>query len=189
MRKQRSRQQILNAAIVEFEIHGVDAVSMDALAKAAGLTRATVYNLFDSKDQIAAAIVQQQVGQWSDEFRQRMAADEAGLDLLMDALFKITQTCERYPKIALKSLTKPQTKALPEVHKGQSFRLLILDIIKLCQQQGHLRSDQEAGFLMLLVLGIHTQMMIFAITSGKFFGRAEIKQLLKILGEGIGERK
>lgn len=185
-RKQRSRDQIISAAIVEFERHGVEAVSMNALAEAAGLTRATVYNLFDSKQDIAAAIVQQKVAEWSVLFAPRIAANEHGLTLLKQALFKNAEICMEYPHIALNVMTKPQKTMLPDVDKGKSFRLLIQDIIELCQQQGQLRADQKSTYLLFLILGIYTQMMIFAITSGNSIGEAEIAQLLQILCEGIG---
>lgn len=187
-RKDRSRQQILNAAIIEFEQYGVEAVSMDALAKAAGLTRATIYNLFESKQQIAALIVQQKVAEWSLDVRERMQTENDGLALLIKILFQNAEICQQYPNIALNVLTKPQKTALPEGDKNLSFRYLVQDLLALCQQQGIVRNDQSASYLMFMLLGIYTQMMIFAITTKMDVSKAQIEQMVRVLIEGIGGR-
>lgn len=188
-RKQRSRNQIIAAAIIMFEEQGLENVSMGALAKAAGLTRATIYNLFDSKEAIANAIVQQKVATWSDEFLMKIATGDNGLGLLRRVLFANAKICAEYPNIALHVLTKPQLAVLPEIEKRKSFRYLVQAILDLCQQQGLLRADQSSTYLMFLVLGVYTQMMIFSINTKTTVSEAQIEQMLEILIAGIGKKE
>lgn len=189
-RKQRSRLLILDAALLEFDTHGVDKVSMEAIAQRAGLTRATVYNLFSTKEAIAAEIVNSKVEVWDIEFRKRMTSDENGLDLIVEALFENSEICQKHPYIAISVMSKPQTSALPEDgSERKSFRILIQDLIIRSQQQGLIRSDKEPLYLMFLVLGLYVQMMLFALSSGAKVTREQIKQMFKLLIEGIGEER
>ncbi len=51
------RQLILDAATALFIAHGYGAVSMDAIARSAGVSKATLYAHFGSKDQLFATII------------------------------------------------------------------------------------------------------------------------------------
>ena len=51
------RQSVIDAAASLFMAHGYGAVSMDAVARAAGVSKATLYAHFSSKDQLFATIV------------------------------------------------------------------------------------------------------------------------------------
>jgi TetR/AcrR family transcriptional repressor of mexJK operon len=53
------RQLVVDAAGTLFMAHGYGAVSMDAVARAAGVSKATLYAYFTSKDQLFAAIIGQ----------------------------------------------------------------------------------------------------------------------------------
>src|SRR5450755_2013319 len=51
------RQLVLDAAASLFMAQGYGAVSMDAIARAAGVSKATLYAHFSSKDQLFATII------------------------------------------------------------------------------------------------------------------------------------
>lgn len=51
------RQLVLDAATSLFMAQGYGAVSMDAIARAAGVSKATLYAYFNSKDQLFATII------------------------------------------------------------------------------------------------------------------------------------
>lgn len=55
----RKRRDILAAAVSEFQEHGYDKTSMDHIAKVASVSKRTVYNHFESKDALFAAMVEE----------------------------------------------------------------------------------------------------------------------------------
>ena len=71
-------QDVLEAAHALFLAKGYEAASMDAVAKAAGVSKATVYAHFNSKDELFAAIVTRICGQLTRDIK---AVIEAGLPL------------------------------------------------------------------------------------------------------------
>ena len=53
----QSGRLVLDAATALFMAQGYGAVSMDAIARAAGVSKATLYAHFSSKDQLFATII------------------------------------------------------------------------------------------------------------------------------------
>lgn len=50
-------EAILDAALVEFDQHGIRRVALDDVARRAGLSRATIYRRFANRDDLVAAVV------------------------------------------------------------------------------------------------------------------------------------
>lgn len=53
------REQIIEAAVAEFKANGYHATSMDSIAASAQVSKRTVYNHFESKEQLFQAITQE----------------------------------------------------------------------------------------------------------------------------------
>jgi AcrR family transcriptional regulator len=52
-----STQAILDAALVEFDRHGIRKVSLDDVARRAGVSRTTIYRRFANRDDLVAAVM------------------------------------------------------------------------------------------------------------------------------------
>lgn len=57
-RKRRKRESILRAAVKAFEELGFERASMDRVAEIAGASKRTVYNYFDSKENLLRAVIE-----------------------------------------------------------------------------------------------------------------------------------
>jgi AcrR family transcriptional regulator len=55
-----STEAILDAAVVEFERHGLRRVARDDVARRAGVSRTTIYRRFANKDELIAAVVERE---------------------------------------------------------------------------------------------------------------------------------
>jgi AcrR family transcriptional regulator len=55
-----STEAILDAAVVEFERHGLRRVALDDVARRAGVSRTTIYRRFSNKDELIAAVVERE---------------------------------------------------------------------------------------------------------------------------------
>ncbi len=53
-------QQILDAAVVEFERHGFRRVALDDVARRAGVSRTTIYRRFANKDELVGAVIERE---------------------------------------------------------------------------------------------------------------------------------
>ena len=68
-----NRSHVLQVASALFYRQGIRAVGMDQIVKEAGVGNATVYRQFPTKDELAAAYVQERADAWFE--RMRAAAD------------------------------------------------------------------------------------------------------------------
>ncbi len=51
---------ILDAALIEFERHGLRRVALDDVARRAGVSRTTIYRRFANRDELVAAVIERE---------------------------------------------------------------------------------------------------------------------------------
>lgn len=185
-RTDRSRALILDAADQLFRDLGFAETSMEQVATRAGLTRKTLYNLFNSKEEIALRLIARVEAQDAG-YRVRMAANEGVLDLLETVLLDSAGWCLANPSLARLALSPAQRPSLQPPADRPSFQRLVRDILVLGQQQGIIRNDHDPDFMSLLLLGIYGQAMLTALSTGSF-SENEIRRIIRIVVEGIGKR-
>lgn len=186
-RKDRSRALILDAADSAFKELGYDNVSMAEIAQRAGLTRMTVYNLFETKPDIVHAIGYRVAELATLYFQPRIEANEPAQTILRDAFMGSAQWCLDNPTIAPITLMGPRVKQLAPPTVDASFHAIIRDIFLLGQRQGVFRADEDANAMALILLGGYAQLMLFALGGGPF-DMSRIDLLLRLSFEGTGPR-
>jgi len=185
-RTERSRTLILDAADQAFRELGFASTSVEEIARRAGLTRKTVYNLFGSKEAIALRLIAR-VEAGDAIYRQRMAANEDVLALLESVLGDSAGWCLANPTLARLALAPAERPALAPPPDRPSFQRLVRDLLVLGQHQGSIRRDEDPDFMALVLLGIYGQAMLSALAGGAF-GPDDIGRLVRIVVEGIGTR-
>lgn len=185
-RRQRSRVLILDAADAAIREKGFADTSVEEIANRAGLTRKTVYNLFASKDEIALQLVAR-VEANDAPYRDRMKAGEDVLSLLEGVFLDSAHWCLANPSLAKLALAPAERPYLEPPPDRPSFQRLISDILLLGQQRGVIRKDDDPNFMALILLGIYGQAML-SVLAGRQFTEDEIRHLIRIVVEGIGER-
>jgi AcrR family transcriptional regulator len=63
------RERLVDTALKLCYQHGFHAIGVDRIAKEAGTTRATLYNHFDSKDELVLAVIAKRDDWWQQTFR------------------------------------------------------------------------------------------------------------------------
>jgi AcrR family transcriptional regulator len=66
------RERLVETALTLCYQHGFHAIGVDRIAKEAGTTRATLYNHFESKDELALAVVAKRDAWWQETFANEM---------------------------------------------------------------------------------------------------------------------
>jgi TetR/AcrR family transcriptional regulator of autoinduction and epiphytic fitness len=183
-RTDRSRNLILDAADAAFREKGFPNVSMEEIAQRAGLTRKTVYNLFNSKEEIAFRLLAR-IEAGEGIYRARMEANEDVFVLLDEVFLHSARWCLANPSLARLALAP--AKSLEPPSDRPSFQRLVGDLLALGQAQGVIRKEEDPNFMSLVLLGIHAQAMLFALSGGPF-SEDGIRHLIRIVVEGIGEQ-
>ncbi|WP_051390222.1 TetR/AcrR family transcriptional regulator [Bradyrhizobium sp. Ec3.3] len=187
-RTERSRDLILDAAEAIFRDREFASTSVEEVARRAGLTRKTVYNLFSSKEQIVAELRARAEARYYPPIRARIADDAPALEILRDTLVGHGRWCAANQNVAVLALTGPANKPSTTANSGDvAFITLVKDIMVLGQQQGVIRKDEDAGNMALFLLGAHAQTIRHMLATDSFQD-AKLKYVLRLLIEGMGGR-
>lgn len=95
-RAQARRQQVLEAAADCFRRRGFHGASMAEIAKTAGMSPGHIYNLFENKDDVIAAIVERD----RDDIVQRINEIQRADDVLLAMLAGIEESVEETTQVA-----------------------------------------------------------------------------------------
>lgn len=186
-RTDRSRTLILDAAYLAFRELGFAGASVEEIARRAGLTRKTAYNLFSSKEEIALQLIARLEAGPAPLYQARMAANEGALAVLEKVLLDSAGWCLANPSLARLALSPSQRPDFEPPAGRPSFQSLVRDAVVLGQRQGVIRADEDANFMALVLLGIYAQAMLTALAGGRF-SEDEIRRVIRIVVEGIGAR-
>lgn len=112
------REEILDAALIEFADRTYNAVSMERLAECAGLSKAGIYAHFKSKEEIFHALLERTTQQLRD-FQGWLPDEELTLPELVDAyLDRLYATFESPTTVSIYRLLLTESARAPELVKG-----------------------------------------------------------------------
>ena len=92
-----TRGRILDAAFRAVATFGLSRLTMDDVARLAGLSRQTVYRYFESKDALVVALVYREEERFLDGARAAYAAHERLEDAMRDATLFCLRTAREHP--------------------------------------------------------------------------------------------
>lgn len=184
-RIEKSRALIFQAAEDVFRETGYENASVGTIAARAGLTRKTVYNLFKSKEDLAREVIHRAEAQAEPLYRHAIEAEYPAFDLLERILLDSAGWCRANPGLAKLALV-PRDRPVNAPPDGRaSFQRIVRDTLVLGQQQGVIRTDEDADVLALILLGIYGQAML-SVIAGVAYGDDDIRRLIRLVVEGIG---
>ncbi|MGF1614303.1 MAG: TetR/AcrR family transcriptional regulator [Gammaproteobacteria bacterium] len=187
-RKDRSRQQLLDAAEAAFRETGYAGTSVEAIALRAGLTRKTVYNLFAGKEDLAEQLIARGEELAETRYRARIEAGEGALGLIESLLNDSIDWCLANPDIAPLALSPRHRPGLAPPEGCPSMQRVLRDMLVLGQRQGSIRADEDAEFMTLLLLAIHAQATT-SYLSGEPHERTETARILRLMIEGFRQAR
>ena len=186
------RERILQAARELFYRDGINAVSVDAIAAAAGTNKMTLYRHFSSRDELIAAYLEQLAaegeGVWDEASAKHPGDPQAQLRYLMRRVSQFAaESTGRGCALAnaaveLAERRHPARKVV-EAHKRRQCERLIA----LCREAGYLHPERIAEELFLLVEGARVslqsvgregpQARLFALAQGLLDAAPKRKKL------------
>ncbi|MGI4942998.1 MAG: TetR/AcrR family transcriptional regulator [Janthinobacterium lividum] len=139
----RRHERVMDVAADLFLDRGFDLVSMDALAEAAGVSKATLYARFSDKRQLFVTVLRQEIGRWLAPLAASVdEMTEAGATLDVEAaLLRIGR------QMTLRSL-EPRVVALGRIISMQAP--VFPELAELAHRDGWLRAVAAVGRLLSL---------------------------------------
>ncbi|MFN7733053.1 MAG: TetR/AcrR family transcriptional regulator [Pirellula sp.] len=106
------RSSIIRSARDLFLEHGVSDVSMDAIARAAGVAKVTIYSHFEDKDALFRAVIQAETGDYQPPSPDKEATD----------LSELRQLLNEFGVNLIRLLSKPGILALGRLLASEAMR-------------------------------------------------------------------
>jgi TetR/AcrR family transcriptional regulator len=151
--------RILAAAEELFARQGFDAVSMNAIAAAAAVSKANIFHHFESKVALYLAVVRHACANTAERLQQLRSDDGAVAERLADFAGNHLKSLLEHDQVArliLRELAGEQgaqrARELAEQVFGQNFENLV-EIVRAGQRRGELRDDFDPAMLATLLIG------------------------------------
>ena len=183
-KRERTRSQLLLAAVQVFGAHGVAAATVQEIAVVAGMTAGTVYNHFKSKDTIVGALAMWMSQQLNARIVQSMDGVTDGAQRTVIGHRRHAWLARESPRWSL--LLQEISLATPVV--AQHIAGFALADLRLGIAQQSLRVESEAAAIDL-VLGLGAQVML-TVASGRAPGDHDVASATMLLrGLGVPARR
>lgn len=148
---ERNRRRVMEAAACAFAEAGFE-VSIDEIARRAGLGKGTVFRRFPTKEDLVAAIVCERMGELLEVGAQLSASDDPGEALRAFMRRMVEILCgDRGLLEAIHGLASTDEEVLSLKHEVSE---LAWSLLVRAQEQGSIRTDIAADDVLLLVAAV-----------------------------------
>ena len=114
-----ARRRIIDAAEASFARFGLVKTTVDDIAEAANISRATVYRYFSgARDELVLAVVERQLRQFANDRVRKTSRDSSFADVAVDAVLFTAKAAREQPMLAI--LWEPEAARLTGAIMGTS---------------------------------------------------------------------
>jgi len=186
----KTRQQLLEAAAVEFAREGYAGANINRISRLAGFAKGTVYNYFTSKRALMLALIDGIAAAHIDFILQQVEPEEdpsRRLERFFSAGFAFVEHHPTHAQVIVNAVYGPDDEFKQQVYQAYDrlFTLIIQDIVGVGVAQGDFRPvdpDLTAALLMTIYLGSCSQLD----SDGKIW--LDSGQVVTFILEGLRQR-
>ncbi len=194
-KKAAAREQIIAAAIKLFSRDGLDAVTVDQIAAEADVGKGTIYNYFESKEDIVVAFMAQAEAKVQAQVSKIAASDEPLESILASFIrlqLKLKEPHHSFVRIFLARMLTHTAQFMPHMvemqkHIDPPLENLFRDL----QARGRMRTDIPLPDLLLAFKTIEMGLSsLWAIEGPPFRGTEQTLQWqMKLFSQGLKTNK
>lgn len=156
--------RILDAALERFELFGVRRTTMDDVASAAGIGRATLYRRFAGRDEIVRATILREMARFIATVDEAGAETDDPRDQLVEGFVTILRSARTHPVLARLLDTEPDV-ILPflTVENAPLLALCrdyLTELIAGWREAGHVADDVEPQLLAELLVRLSQSLLV-----------------------------
>jgi AcrR family transcriptional regulator len=193
-RKPYNRDAILDVAVRVFRQRGYDGSSLDDIARAAGITKASIYYHVRSKEQLLDRGVGRALDALFAVLDEPDARRAAALDRLKHVIRRTVEiTVAMLPEVALLLRVRGNTRIERKIlARRREFDHLLARVVRQAQRAGLIRADLDPGLTTRLIFGMSNSITEWYRPGGALGAAGVASAICKIAFAGLereGERK
>ncbi|HEX78862.1 MAG TPA: TetR/AcrR family transcriptional regulator [Dehalococcoidia bacterium] len=151
LRKERKRESIRHAAMELFGTYGFGKVSIKDIARKAGVSHVTIYNHFNSKEELVNDVVRTEIERLVEKSREIIDSESDFLEKMNLIRFSKVGLASRYNGEVMKAAinNSPETYEYIDKLWREKINKLLVELIEEGRRKGYISSDisQEAMLL------------------------------------------
>lgn len=184
-KKKHLRDELLRSALKLFEDRGVERVSVDDIAKEAGVAKGTFYLYFKSKDEIFREVIKTGMKDYANMVKAVVESTGDRLEQLSNMLETQLKFFDSHRSMIhfLISLRNRESLLFPEKLK-KAFRKRALEGIEDILKTKNFQSPQKAGIYASAIYGMLLELMFEANASGRPFASI-LPSVMEIVRGGL----
>ncbi|RJE88426.1 TetR/AcrR family transcriptional regulator [Paenibacillus sp. 1011MAR3C5] len=184
-------EQIFQAANLLFSQHGYQNVSVNEVAEQAGVSPATIYNYFGTKEKLAAAMLRYWMDKQLDRYRDILASEETFLEKTKHIMTLEARNVKGLTE-ELKQASSAERAGLAldmERYAEEQLADFFRQYVEIGKQEGYIRKEQsDEGMAMYFAMYQNELARLWAEQQGRDMG-AYIDQLVGMFFYGlVGKR-
>lgn len=185
------RAHIVATAIELFARHGFEGVTVDHIADVADIGKGTIYNYFQTKEDIVVAYMVDLEVKLQPKVRDFTTSKETLESILVEFIrfqFRLKKPYHQFVRVFLAQMFSRTEQFLPYMLEMQkSIDPPLLDLFTRLQESGRIRPDLDIEELIAVFKTIHLGLTaLWAVEGPPFRGTEQsLKQEIKLLCEGI----
>lgn len=193
-RKPYNRDAIVDVAVRVFRQRGYDGSSLDDIARAAGITKASIYYHVRSKEQLLDRGVGRALDALFAVLDEPDVRRSTALDRLKHVIRRTVEiTVAMLPEVALLLRVRGNTRIERKIlARRREFDHLLARVVRQAQRAGLIRADLDPGLTTRLILGMSNSITEWYRARGALGAAGVADAIFKIAFAGLereGERK
>jgi AcrR family transcriptional regulator len=193
-KKAETKKRIVATAMKTFAKKGIEAATVDEIAAAAEVGKGTIYNYFETKEDIIVAFlvdIENDVQAEVTEMIKRPRSLQAALTQYVLFQFKLKEPHHEFVQVFLAQMFSKASAASPWIQQIQTIidpplRVLFSSL----QHRGLVRADIDVAVLIQLFKVVHLGLTALWAIEGPPWSGTEtvVKQEIRLFCEGVGAR-
>jgi AcrR family transcriptional regulator len=182
-RIERNKDRILRATLELFQVHGIKKTTTHDIARKAGVSPATVYNHFGSKEDLIRAAVKYFLTRTAADFSEILKGDLSFLEKMEQILSYKSDMLGQYQGELMQTLISedPEVRHLVDSVYLTQMRQMIIDFYEDGKRQGYVNPELSTEIIMRYMLIVRSGMAAESVLSEDPEHNRQLMQELKPL--------
>jgi AcrR family transcriptional regulator len=187
----RQRYDIDSLTDVAFKLfaeRGFDATSMDEVAKAAGITKASIYHHVSGKEALLARGLDRALSALFATLEESPARRGKSRERLEAIVARVAEvTMQMLPEVSVLFRVRGNSKTeRSAMERRRRFDAIVSALIRRGQREGSIRKDIDPGLITRLIFGMSNSVVEWYRPSGRIAARDIAEAICSLVFEGAG---
>ena len=190
LKKENTREQILQAAIGLFAGKGFEQTTVESITRKAKIAKGTFYNFFEKKEDVLLYFLDKEISKSGEEIERKIGEQKTFADqieLLITTYIKHIFSNREFSKVLLKE----RVVKIGTGHNKNELNLMrtLSQLIESAQQRNEIRRSLDPRQMAEMIFALYTMYVIYW-TNGFFKTKKEcvarITELIHLFLDGVG---